>query len=318
MKNFANIPGFVLRELAPSDIGAFVELGLPTCAFMHGRSQVSAEKMRQNFTGFVREYAFDPDSEIYVVVSSEGAHVAQLWLHSTHNRFNGLSEQWIWDLTVNEAFRRRGIARSLLAFARNRAHEKNCAELWLLVSSLNSEAIRLYQSFGLSMAGHLMRLQLAEPRAPKETVQAQVNTAILRPLEPKDVPSIYRLWSVAGLPYKLNGRDREDLLRRHLAGPTVGGWGVFEGDALVAAALVSCDERKGWIERLATEPAHRGAGLARAIIAAGSQSLRESGALVIAALIESENQASRKLFESCGFVHEPGLCYYSIRDNPGN
>jgi ribosomal protein S18 acetylase RimI-like enzyme len=94
-----------------------------------------------------------------------------------------------------------------------------------------------------------------------------------------------------------------------------GGWGTFQNGSLIAGALVSFDRRKGYIERLATHPNHRRGGLAKAVVAACTETLKSAGALVISALIESENAESRNLFESCGFVIEPRLCYYSYREN---
>jgi RimJ/RimL family protein N-acetyltransferase len=178
--------------------------------------------------------------------------------------------------------------------------------------------MRLYESSGLKAAGHLMRVKLGDHESTRTTPRMDVRSANLRPLAPDDIHALCRLWNEAGLPYRPEGRDRIDRLARHLDGKAIGGWGAFQGETLIAAALVSNDGRKGWIERLATSPRFRRAGLARAIVTAGMQSLREDGALVIAALIESENLASCKLFESCGFVNDPGLRYLSIRANPGD
>jgi RimJ/RimL family protein N-acetyltransferase len=118
------------------------------------------------------------------------------------------------------------------------------------------------------------------------------------------------------LTFRPTGRDREDRLTRHLGQPGGGGWGAFEDGKLVAAGLMANDGRKGWIERVATLPERWGSGLAKAVVAACLQSLRETGALVTGALIESENTPSRRLFESLGFIDAPTLCYYSIRDHP--
>jgi ribosomal protein S18 acetylase RimI-like enzyme len=221
---------------------------------------------------------------------------------------------WVWDLTVREDHWRRGIGRKLLDFARTRAETKGCAELWLLVSSINDKAVKLYQTFGMDFSGHLMSMPVRESKTPHELPDFKVEMTEFRSLSPADIPQLYELWEASSLPYKPFGRDRSDRLGRHLNQHGGGGWGAFYGQNLSAAALYSYDGRKGYIEHLATRPEQRRAGLAEAIVAASLQSLKEAGALVIAALIESANTPSRKLFESLGFVDSPSLCYYSIRD----
>lgn len=315
VRDFAQQPGYTLRELNPSDLNDFIELGLPTCAFMHGKPDVPAEKMRRDFASFVRDYAFDGESEVYVVEAPDKTLAAQLWLHSTRNRFNRYDEMWVWDVTVREEHQRKGLGHHLMDVARRRADEKNCAELWLLVSSMNNRAMRVYESVGLRTAGLLMS-QMLHPNSDDSANYIAFKTVGLRPLQAEDTELLYGLWAAAGLPCKPRGRDRAERLRRHLSQPSGGGWGAFDGGELIAAALYSFDGRKGFIERLATRPDRRKSGLAKAIVAACSKSLKESGALVVAALIESDNSASRALFESIGFVNHPHLCYYTFRENP--
>ncbi|MFZ5434274.1 MAG: GNAT family N-acetyltransferase [Calditrichota bacterium] len=315
MIDLPNQPGFHIKELTSAELPKFIDLGVHTCAFMHGRDDMPAEKMRQYFTAFVRDYAFTADSEIFFIESAHGEYVGQLWLHRVRNVFNRRHELWIWDLTVAEPFRKRGFGRELIQFARTRAVEQGCTELWLLVSSANEIAVRLYESSGLKAAGHLMSVPIAQAVAPSAP-EIITKNATLRILTPKDIRDLYNLWEKAGLPYKVRGRDRLDRLARHLSGSCTGGWGCWADGKLVAAAIVSHDGRKGWIERLATDPDYRRTGFGKALIAACLDSLRVQGVPVTGALIGNSNTASRKLFEACGFVCESDYSYYSIRDNP--
>lgn len=283
---------------------------------MHGRPNLSSERMHQNFAGFVREHAFADDSEIYIAEDSSGNHAGQLWLHTTRNRFNGHRELWIWDITVREEFRHRGLGKQLLEFAKRHAVAHRIEELWLLVSSVNYNATRLYRSMGLCGLGQLMCVPLSGQVRPEKTVQ--FGASVLRPLASNDVVPLHRLWSLARLPFRPRGRDSWERLRAFLNAPDDAGWCVTAGDHLIGAALIADDGRKGWIERLAVHPDHRRAGLAKAIIAACMNSLRERDLLVIGALIEQENEASRLLFESCGFVRHTDICYYSHRNHPDN
>jgi ribosomal protein S18 acetylase RimI-like enzyme len=314
IKDFANLPGFTLRDLAPSDLTTYVELGLPTCAFMHGRPHVSEDQLRKNFVSFIREHAFEPESEIYVVETPEHRVIAQLWLHVVANRFSNVPELWIWDLTVHEEYRHRGIGAALLNYAFRRAKELECEELWLLVSSKNDRAVRIYQTAGMKAAGLLMAVTMSE-QGIKPAVNVELKYSNLRPLLPVDIYALYELWTAAGLAFKPRGRDSEDRLKRHLGGASPGGWGIFEEQKLVAAAIVSNDGRKGWIERLASLPTHRRTGLAKVLVTAATQRFREDGLLIVAALIAKDNAASRKLFEACGYKADEDYLYYSIRDS---
>ena len=311
---FEGIPGYVLRRLKSPDIQAFIDLGLPTCAFMHGRPNLPLSKMRQSFAGFVREHAFSDDSEIYILDGPSQSHIAQLWLHHTRNRFNGLRELWVWDVTVATAFRHKGIGKQLIEFAKRRAEELSVEELWLLVSSVNDVAIELYRSCGLRDLGQLLCFPIDHPSREPQIVT--LRTAVLRPLTGEHPPeALHKLWTAADLPFRPLGRDSLNRLRASLNRAHDGGWGAFSGGQLIGAALASYDGRRGWIERMAVLPDHRRAGLAKALIAACMNSLRERGALVIGAMIDEENSASRLLFESCGFVHKSDICYYTFRES---
>lgn len=308
-----SIPGFVLRRLVASDIKDFIDLGLPTCAFMHGRPEMPESRMRQTFTSFVREHAFTQDSEIYVLEGPDREHAAQLWLHLTRNRFNHRRELWIWDITVRTEFRRKGLAKQMLEFAKHRAAVLRSEELWLLVSSINDTAIQLYKTCGMRSLGLLMCSPIG--RSVREEHSITLRSAVLNPIREQDAEALHELWTAAGLDFRPRGRDSLPRLRAFLNGTHDMGWAAFVENRMIGAALATYDGRKGWIERLAVLPEYRGAGLAKAIVAACTNTLKSQGALIIAALIETDNRASRQLFESCGFRFKPEICYHTLRES---
>lgn len=309
--------GYRIRELLPADLPAFIELGLPTCRAMYGRESISAPDFRKNFEQFVRELAFEAGSRIFVVETADHKLAAQIWLHQIQNRFNAVGELWIWDLTVREDFRRRGLGRALLRLAEQKAEELRLTEVWLLVAGGNDNAIRLYQAAGLSVAGLLLSTRHRAPDA-ETPPNVAIDNAQIRKLCGEDVERLYRLWDAAGLSYRPTGRDHPDWLRRHLNASRPGGWCIVRNDVFVAGALIAHDGRKGWIERVATVPDLRRTGLARVLVEICTQSLKAAGAQVIGALIEEGNTASRRLFENCGYVDSPTVRYYSTRDDPGS
>ena len=132
-----------------------------------------------------------------------------------------------------------------------------------------------------------------------------------------DYEEILDLWKRAGLSIRPEGRDSAISFARQM------GWGVQrvpalrEGDRLVAVAVLTHDGRKGWINRLAVDPAYRRRGLARRLIAEAERWFtQELGLEVWAALIERDNTASQILFERSGYGRHD-LVYVSKRTRPG-
>jgi N-acetylglutamate synthase len=136
-------------------------------------------------------------------------------------------------------------------------------------------------------------------------------------LAESDYEEILALWKRAGLTVRAEGRDSAGAFARQM------GWGVQrvaglrDGDRLVAVAVLTHDGRKGWINRLAVDPACRRRGLAQRLIAEAERWFtQEVGLEVWAALIERENTASQALFESMGYGRHD-LVYVSKRTRPG-
>jgi N-acetylglutamate synthase len=137
----------------------------------------------------------------------------------------------------------------------------------------------------------------------------------IRRLQIEDHEVIVRLWTRSGLPYKPNGRDGRDKMAAELANPDVAAFGLFAERDLLAVGLANYDGRRGWINRVAVHPDHRGKGLARRIIDACEQFLRSRGAVVICALIEETNSPSMAAFEKAGYSCLDNIKYFAKRDS---
>ena len=137
----------------------------------------------------------------------------------------------------------------------------------------------------------------------------------IRELTIDDYDALCALWEEAGLPFRPNGRDQRERIAREIEGPC----SVFliaedEGN-LVGAILGTHDGRKGWINRVAVDPDHRGRGLGGKMIAACERFLRQRGATVIGCLIEEHNLPSMALFQKHGYCFYEGVMYFSKRDS---
>lgn len=137
----------------------------------------------------------------------------------------------------------------------------------------------------------------------------------IRKLTRNDYEEIVRLWFKAKLPFKPKGRDSEKAIAAQMNANPDFFLGAFENKQLVGTVILSCDTRKGWINRLVVDPNYRRRGIAKALIAESEKALRKYGIRVFCALIEDYNTVSRELFKECGYVEHCDIIYFSKRDN---
>ncbi|MDH5459934.1 MAG: GNAT family N-acetyltransferase [Candidatus Bathyarchaeota archaeon] len=137
----------------------------------------------------------------------------------------------------------------------------------------------------------------------------------IRKLTISDYEEMVRLWSKAKLPFKPKGRDSKKAIAAQMKANPEFFLGAFEGNRLVGTVIISCDTRKGWINRLAVDPDYRYRGIAKALIAGSEKILRKYGIRIFCALIEDYNTISKKLFKECGYVEHHDIVYFSKRDS---
>jgi GNAT superfamily N-acetyltransferase len=121
-------------------------------------------------------------------------------------------------------------------------------------------------------------------------------------LEEADYPAVMALWQRAGLHIRPAGRDSAAAFAGQMARGRQRVIGLRAGSDLVAVAVLTYDGRKGWINRLAVDPAYRRRGLAARLIAEAERwFVEDQGLQVWAALIEAWNASSRALFARLGY-----------------
>ena len=121
-------------------------------------------------------------------------------------------------------------------------------------------------------------------------------------LTPGEYEEVLALWERAGLPARPEGRDAPAAFRKQYEGGSQRAIGIRDGGQLVAVGILTHDGRKGWINRLAVDPARRRKGYARALIEAAERWFNdEVGVEVSSALIHAHNDASRALFAELGY-----------------
>jgi len=130
-----------------------------------------------------------------------------------------------------------------------------------------------------------------------------------------DYEDMVKLWSRAKLPFKPHGRDSKEAIAAQMKANPDFFLGAFEGNRLIGTVIISCDMRKGWINRLAVDPEYRLRGVAKALIAESEKILRKYGIRIVCALIEDYNVASKRLFKKLGYVEHRDIIYFSKREN---
>ncbi|MEM3616722.1 MAG: GNAT family N-acetyltransferase [Candidatus Bathyarchaeia archaeon] len=126
---------------------------------------------------------------------------------------------------------------------------------------------------------------------------------------------LVNLWLRAGLPFKPKGRDSREVIARQMSANPEFFLGAFENGRLVGAVIISSDGRKGWINRLAVDPDFRRRGVAKTLITEAERVLESHGLKIFCALIEDENEASKRLFRKCGYVEHRDIIYFSKRES---
>jgi ribosomal protein S18 acetylase RimI-like enzyme len=136
----------------------------------------------------------------------------------------------------------------------------------------------------------------------------------IRTLSIVDYEDMVDLWSRAELPFKPKGRESKEAISKEIMSHPDFFLGAFENGRLIGTAIISCDVRKGWINRLAVDVAYRNRGIAKALISESERILRKNGMRLFCALIETSNIASQELFEKAGYVKHRDIMYFSKRD----
>lgn len=137
----------------------------------------------------------------------------------------------------------------------------------------------------------------------------------LRELTCDDYDSITDIWTRSGLPFRPQGRDSEQHVRKEIEQGTALLLGAeLDGD-LVGVVLGTHDGRKGWINRLAVLPEARKQGIGKALAIEVERRLNEQGIPIVTCLIEGGNDASHDFFKALGYIGHPDITYYAKRQS---
>uniref|UniRef100_A0A7C4UDC0 GNAT family N-acetyltransferase n=1 Tax=candidate division WOR-3 bacterium TaxID=2052148 RepID=A0A7C4UDC0_UNCW3 len=137
----------------------------------------------------------------------------------------------------------------------------------------------------------------------------------IRNLTIDDYDRIIEIWESAKLPYKPEGRDSRESIKKQMEEFGDLFLGAEVQGRLVGVIIGSWDGRKGWLNRIAVEPSYQGMGIGKMLTSACEEALKERGARIFAMLIEEDNVSSLKLAERMGYKVQRSILYLTKREN---
>ena len=143
MKNSTEIPSFQIRAATKEDVPAILSFIKKLADYERLSHEVVATEAGLRETLFGRRRT----AEVALGYFKREPVGFVLFFHS-YSTFLGQPGIYIEDLFVDEAFRRRGFGRALLAYVARLAKERRCGRLEWSVLDWNEPAINFYKQLG--------------------------------------------------------------------------------------------------------------------------------------------------------------------------
>jgi ribosomal protein S18 acetylase RimI-like enzyme len=125
----------------------------------------------------------------------------------------------------------------------------------------------------------------------------------IRPYRPEDRDAVIALWRHCDLLRAWNDPQR-DIARKLCVQSELFLVGTLD-DTIVATVMAGYEGHRGWISYLAVDPAMRGRGFGRAIMAAAENALQALGCPKVNLQIRTANAAVVRFYERIGYTVEP-------------
>ena len=145
---------------------------------------------------------------------------------------------------------------------------------------------------------------------------SKLSPIVIRKFCIEDYNTLIALWDKAKLIYKPQGSDRRDNIERELKGHNAIFFVAEKDGTLIGSIFGTHDGRKGWINRLAVDPAYQRQGIAARLVREVEDHLYERGIGIIACLVEDWNSVSLQVFEKLGYTRHQDIIYFTKRKYP--
>ncbi len=140
--------------------------------------------------------------------------------------------------------------------------------------------------------------------------------ADIRPYRHTDHDAVVTLWERCGLTRPWNDPGL-DIARKCAVDDGMFLVATRDGE-LAGSAMFGYDGHRGWVNYLAVDPAHRGRGIARALMARGEEMLVAMGCPKLNLQVRSDNTAAIAVYRRLGYTVDDvvGLGKRLITDPP--
>ncbi len=121
----------------------------------------------------------------------------------------------------------------------------------------------------------------------------------IRDMVDADEAALIALWHAAGVSRPWNDPARDIAFARRGAHSTI--LVGHDDDALVGSVMVGEDGHRGWVYYVATDPAHLGQGVGRAMMAAAEVWLLARGVWKLQLMVRADNAGVKAFYERLGY-----------------
>jgi len=124
-------------------------------------------------------------------------------------------------------------------------------------------------------------------------------TVEIRPFQPTDTEDVVTLWQETGLTRPWNN-PYQDISRKLTVQPELFLVAVAD-DSLVGTVMAGYDGHRGWLYYLASDPARRGEGIARQLVATAEEKLVAMGCPKVQLMVRPDNDIAHGFYDALGY-----------------
>lgn len=139
---------------------------------------------------------------------------------------------------------------------------------------------------------------------------ADESDIVIRDIGDREIDAVIALWHASGVSRPWNDPHRDIAFARWNPHATV--LVALSSGGVAATAMVGEDGHRGWVYYVAVDPALRGSGLGRRIMAAAESWLSGRGVWKMQLLVRDDNLAVREFYEHLGYRDTHTTCLQKI------
>ena len=124
-------------------------------------------------------------------------------------------------------------------------------------------------------------------------------TVEIRAFQPADTSAAVALWQTVGLTRPWND-PYQDIRRKLQVQPELF-LVAADGSGLVGTVMAGYDGHRGWLYYLASDPARRGEGIARRLVAEAEERLEAMGCPKVQLMVRPENGVAQGFYDALGY-----------------